>query len=47
MPSAERGIIFNDPDLGIDWRVSPGQWNLSEKDKKHPFLADITPWEEA
>jgi len=27
--------------------VSPGQWNLSDKDKKHPFLADIEPWEEA
>ena len=47
MPSAERGIIFNDSDLAIDWRVSPGQWNLSEKDKKHPAFADITPWEEA
>ena len=47
MPSAERGIIFNDPDLGIDWRVSPGQWNLSEKDKKHPLLTQIEPWEEA
>ena len=41
MPSAERGIIFDDPDLAIDWRVSPGQWNLSEKDKKHPFLAVV------
>ena len=47
MPSAERGIMFNDPDLAIDWRVSPGQWNLSEKDKTHPVLADIEPWEEA
>ena len=47
MPSAERGIMFNDPDLAINWRVSPGQWNLSEKDKKHPAFADIEPWEEA
>ena len=43
MPSAERGIMFDDPALGIDWRVSPGQWNLSEKDKKHPLLAEIEP----
>ena len=47
MPSSERGIMFNDPDLGIDWRVSPGQWILSDKDKKHPAFADITPWEDA
>ena len=47
MPSSERGILFNDPCLGIDWRVSPGQWILSEKDKRHPAFADITPWEEA
>ena len=47
MPSAERGIIFNDPDLAIHWRVSPSQWNLSEKDKKNPAFADIEPWEEA
>ena len=47
MPSSERGIMFNDPDLAIDWHVSPGQWILSEKDKKHPAFTDITPWEEA
>ena len=47
MPSAERGIMFNDPDLAIDWRVSPDQWILSDKDKKHPLFADITPWEDA
>lgn len=47
MPSSERGIMFNDPALGIDWCVNPAQWNLSEKDKKHPLFEDITPWEEA
>ena len=47
MPSAERGIMFNDPDLAVDWRVSPGQWILSEKDKKNPVFASITPWEDA
>ena len=46
MPSAERGILFNDPALGIDWRVSPGQWNLSEKDKKQPPFAETEPWED-
>ena len=47
MPSSERGIMFNDPDLGIDWRIAPDKLLLSDKDKKHPAFADITPWEEA
>ena len=47
MPSAERGIIFNDPDLAIDWRIAPDQILLSDKDKKHPAFAEIEPWEEA
>ena len=47
MPSSERGIMFNDPDLGIDWRIAPEKIILSEKDKKHPAFADVIPWEEA
>ena len=46
-PSAERGILFNDSDIGIDWRIDPARMILSEKDKKHPAFADIEPWEEA
>ena len=46
-PQAERGIRFDDPALGIDWRVKPSEWNLSPKDKVHPLFADIEPWEEA
>ena len=46
MPSAERGIMFNDPDLAIDWRIDVSKALLSDKDKKHPAFADITPWEE-
>ena len=45
MPSAERGLRFDDPALGIDWQVKPAQWNLSEKDKKHPSFFEIEPWE--
>ena len=47
MPSSERGIMFNDPDLGIDWRIAPEKIILSEKDRKHPAFADVIPWEEA
>ena len=46
MPSAERGIIFNDSDLAIDWRIAHEKMILSEKDKKHPAFAEIEPWEE-
>ena len=47
MPSSERGIMFNDPDLAINWRIPSEKILLSDKDKKHPAFADITPWEEA
>lgn len=35
---ADAGIRWNDPDIGIDWRVENPI--LSEKDKKNPFLKD-------
>ena len=45
-PAAERGLRFDDPALAIDWRIRPGEWILSDKDRRHPALADITPWQE-
>lgn len=36
MPSHERGIAFDDPALGIDWRLKDGQYLLSGKDRKNP-----------
>jgi len=38
-PSAEGGILWNDPDLGIDWPVTGAV--LSEKDKVYPRLKDV------
>jgi dTDP-4-dehydrorhamnose 3,5-epimerase len=37
-PDCDRGILWNDPALGIDWPTS--QPILSEKDQKHPLLKD-------
>lgn len=38
-PDDEGGIMWNDPDIGIDWGDT-SNIILSEKDKKHPFLRD-------
>ncbi|MBR2873992.1 MAG: dTDP-4-dehydrorhamnose 3,5-epimerase [Lentisphaeria bacterium] len=40
MPSHERGIAFNDPAIGIDWKVGLDKYLLSEKDSRNPLLAD-------
>ncbi len=46
MPSHERGIAFNDPALGIDWRIKPERWILSPKDTTLPRLSETEPWKE-
>jgi dTDP-4-dehydrorhamnose 3,5-epimerase len=39
-PGAERGIAWDDPALGIDWRFAPSNLTLSAKDTRHPRLAE-------
>jgi dTDP-4-dehydrorhamnose 3,5-epimerase len=39
-PQTEGGVIWNDPDLAIDWRVD-GEAVLSDKDKVLPRLRDL------
>ena len=46
-PAADRGVLFSDPAIGIDWRIDVSKALLSDKDKKHPAFAEIEPWEEA
>lgn len=41
---AERGVIWNDPDLSVPWPIAPGEAILSEKDKILPRLRDCDPW---
>ena len=39
-PEAEGALAWDDPDLGIDWRLPLGEVVLSEKDRRHPRLKD-------
>jgi dTDP-4-dehydrorhamnose 3,5-epimerase len=39
-PQAEGAIAWDDPDLGIDWKISPEDIILSAKDTAHPRLKD-------
>ena len=40
-PQADGGISIVDSSLGIDWRIDPSEAILSEKDSRHPLLADF------
>jgi len=40
-PESDGGISILDGALGIDWRINPADAILSEKDTKHPLLADF------
>lgn len=35
---SEGGIVFNDPELAIDWQITSGKEIISEKDWIHPAL---------
>jgi len=41
---AERGVIWDDPDLALPWPVAPGEAHLSDKDKVLPRLAECESW---
>ena len=40
-PENDRGIRWNDPDINVNWGID-FEPQLSEKDKKQPFLKDVT-----
>jgi dTDP-4-dehydrorhamnose 3,5-epimerase len=39
-PSAERTIVWNDPELGIPWPIAPAEVIVSAKDSKGSLLRD-------
>ncbi|NDC41107.1 MAG: dTDP-4-dehydrorhamnose 3,5-epimerase [Chitinophagia bacterium] len=36
----EGGVFYNDPAIGIDWKIDLAKAIISDKDKKQPLLAD-------
>ncbi len=40
-PASEGAVAWDDPDLGIDWKIPADKVILSEKDKHHPRLKDV------
>jgi dTDP-4-dehydrorhamnose 3,5-epimerase len=40
-PQHDKGLLWNDPALGIDWGVDAQNAVLSAKDKVHPRLAEL------
>jgi dTDP-4-dehydrorhamnose 3,5-epimerase len=39
-PTLERGILYNDPQLAIDWKIPTEKAIISEKDTKHLLFKD-------
>jgi dTDP-4-dehydrorhamnose 3,5-epimerase len=39
--SHDAGVLWSDPDLGINWPVKAGSVVLSDKDQRHPRLRDL------
>ena len=40
-PEAEGGLLLSDPDLNIDWQVPEDKRIISDKDTKHPKMAEL------
>jgi dTDP-4-dehydrorhamnose 3,5-epimerase len=40
-PEHDRGVAFDDPAIGIDWGLPPERLILSDKDRRHPRLAEL------
>lgn len=41
VPGTEGAVAWDDPDLGIDWRILADRVILSEKDRKNPRLKEV------
>jgi dTDP-4-dehydrorhamnose 3,5-epimerase len=43
-PDCERGIVWSDPNLAINWGIPAEQMILADKDKALPKLAELEPF---
>jgi len=44
-PTHDAGVRWNDPAIGIDWRLPEADVSLSDKDQRQPMLHEIEPVE--
>lgn len=42
-PQSESGLLYNDPELGIDWGMKDSELTLAPKDLLQPLLKDLQP----
>jgi len=40
-PADEGGVLWNDPDLGIDWPIDPEEATLSPRDREWPLFKQL------
>ena len=40
-PQSESGLLFNDPKLGIDWKIDADKLLIAEKDLEQPLLENF------
>ena len=40
-PEHDRGVLWNDPDLGIAWPIAASEAILSDKDRNNPKLSEL------
>ena len=40
-PECDRGMAFDDKDIGINWQIEPSKLQLSSKDTKQPKFKDV------
>lgn len=43
-PAQERGLLWNDPQLGIAWPISAAEALLSDKDLRNPRWSEVVDW---
>ncbi len=41
MPESEASVLWNDPEIGIDWKIPAEDVILSEKDSQSPLLKEL------